>query len=145
MHVVPVPIRDCLQPELRPIDAVFRLYVRTHSTLETLVYDLDDYLTEIFDDEYPQEFCVGDMPYNYTLFTSDDVRLLRSLAADHATHASAISIQPLEVPNHLLRSFEGGEKLKVRGSILIIKSDDSGAARNMEAKDFAFVKKLVVQ
>lgn len=77
MRVVPVPVRDCLQPNLRAIDAVFRLYVRTNASIESIVYDLDDYMCEVYDDECPPELRApeGDEPYRYTIFTSDDVGL----------------------------------------------------------------------
>lgn len=73
MHIVPVPIRDCLQPDLRAIDAVFRLYVRSDTSLESIVYDLDEHLTEVYQDEFPEGFCGDSVAYDYTLFTSNDV------------------------------------------------------------------------
>lgn len=86
MHIVPTPIRDCLQPELRAIDAVFRLYVRSDTSLETIVYDLDDHLTEVYHDEYPEDFLRGGEAYDFTLYTSNDVRTVTGSAGSYTSH-----------------------------------------------------------
>ncbi|KAJ3520324.1 hypothetical protein NMY22_g12806 [Coprinellus aureogranulatus] len=145
LHIVPVPVRDCLQPQLRAIDAVFRLYVRCHSTLDTIVYDMSDYLAELYSDEYPSEWTEGGLAYDYSFFTSDDVCASSTLAKPLALTQFCLLVQPMEVRNQLLRSFEGGEDLRIRGSILVMRSDGAGTLCSMEESDFEIVKKLTVR
>jgi hypothetical protein len=53
--------------------------------------------------------------------------------------------QPFADVNTLLRSFVGGSNLKVRGNIIVMKSDRDGALRPMTTQDFFFVQRMVVE
>lgn len=44
----------------------------------------------------------------------------------------------------MVRSFVGGEGLNVRGSVLVLKSDDIGGVVNLDEIDFPQIEKLVV-
>ncbi|RXW11430.1 hypothetical protein EST38_g14425, partial [Candolleomyces aberdarensis] len=120
MRLVPVPIRKYPKNTPRSIDALFRCYVPYSTSREGIVVNLDDFITQV--KQYPPDSDV-DQPYSYTIFSSN---------------------YPFAEPNHLLRSFVGGEQLRTRGNVLVMKSDQDGTLRPMNSADFFFVQRLLV-
>ena len=70
IHVVPVPIVNTPGHGLRPVDAMFRAYVRPPVSQQTSVLNMENWYTEI--DNFPM-FTSVPSPFWYAIYYSNTV------------------------------------------------------------------------
>ncbi|KAF6763371.1 hypothetical protein DFP72DRAFT_1060534 [Ephemerocybe angulata] len=121
IHVVPVSAQPGYHRDIRPIDLIIGTYVNIVPLGSCAAMNLD--LNMIIVGKYPADSQAAVSQY-YTVFKSNEGFGCAK--------------------NKLLSSFDGGEDLMVRGSILVAKSDDSGVSRNVEAADLSLIKLMLV-
>ncbi|KAJ2911696.1 hypothetical protein MD484_g8717, partial [Candolleomyces efflorescens] len=120
MRLVPVPVRKTPKRSPTPYDVLFHSYVPTTAGADVIAYNLDTFMISV--PKYPLD-SPAPTPFSYTIYISD---------------------QPFADLNSLLRSFVGANELNIRGSILVMKSDSSGAICSMDSRDAFFVQRLVI-
>ncbi|RXW13430.1 hypothetical protein EST38_g12422 [Candolleomyces aberdarensis] len=119
-QVVPVPVHEGFHTAPRPIDLVFRNYVNSSCVPGTLVYNLDDLMVAV--PQWPRDAHIQS-PYSYTIFKSN---------------------HPLDAPNELLRNLARPSDLRVRGNILVAKTDIWGTVQHIGSPDLFFIERMVV-